>query len=172
MFTRSLWRCPLTLCLCLCHLKYNSHFSERITGCRPKVCKHSNQGILPFLWGWLANLVGNAFLHSLIAPQYPLCILIIYPKIRFLSKSLFIRWTGSSSAWTISIICSTPCRSAAALVLDTFENSSAERVPSECNQSRYIADISKKDISRASPDILPIYFTKICFKTLKTCGSK
>ena len=114
MFTRSLWRCPLTLCLCLCHLKYNSHFSVRITGCRPKVCENSNQGILPFLWGWLANLVGNAFLHSLIAPQYPLCILIVYPKIRFLSKSNFIRWTRSSSAWTISIICSTPCRSAAA----------------------------------------------------------
>ena len=58
------------------------------------------------------------------------------------------------------------------LVLDTFENSSAERVPSECSQSRYIADIFHKDIYVASPDILPIYFTKTYFKTSKTCGSK
>ena len=58
------------------------------------------------------------------------------------------------------------------LVLDTFRISSAERVPSKCSQSRYIADIYNKDISRASTDILPIYFTKICFKTSKTCGSK
>ena len=58
------------------------------------------------------------------------------------------------------------------LVLDTFKNQSAERVPSECSQSRYIADIFNKDISRASPDILPIYFTKICFRTSKACGSK
>ena len=44
-------------------------------------------------------------------------------------------------------------------MLDTFENSSAERVLSECSQSRYIADIFNKDISRATPDILPIYFS-------------
>ena len=47
------------------------------------------------------------------------------------------------------------------LVLDTFRISSAERVPSGCTQSRYIADISHKDICGASSDILPIYFTKI-----------
>ena len=58
------------------------------------------------------------------------------------------------------------------LVLDTVRNSSAKRVPSEWSQSRYIADIFNADIYRATPDILPIYFTKICFRTSKTCGSK
>ena len=46
-------------------------------------------------------------------------------------------------------------------MLDTFRISSAERVPSECGQFRYIADIFHKDIFRPSTDILPIYFTKI-----------
>ena len=58
------------------------------------------------------------------------------------------------------------------LVLDTFENSSAERVPSECSQFRYIADIFNKDIYVTSLDILPIYFTKTYFKTSTSCGSK
>ena len=49
------------------------------------------------------------------------------------------------------------------LVLDTFENSSAEQVPSECSQSRYIADIFNKDIFRASPDI----FHKDMFQDVK-----
>ena len=47
------------------------------------------------------------------------------------------------------------------LVLDTFRISSAERVPGECGQSRYIADVFHKDICRARSDILSIYFTKI-----------
>ena len=50
---------------------------------------------------------------------------------------------------------------ASQVVLDTFRISSAERVPSECGQSRYIADIFHNDICRASSDILLIYFTKI-----------
>ena len=33
-------------------------------------------------------------------------------------------------------------------MLDTFRISSAEQVPSECGQSRYIADIFHKDVSR------------------------
>ena len=43
------------------------------------------------------------------------------------------------------------------LVLETFKNSSAERVPSEWSQARYIADIFQKDIFIAGSDILPIY---------------
>ena len=58
-----------------------------------------------------------------------------------------------------------------ALVLDTFRIASAERVPSEWGQSRYIADIFYKDIYmyiyRASHDILPLYL-----KTSKTWGRK
>ena len=48
-------------------------------------------------------------------------------------------------------------------MLDTFKNSSAERVPSECSQARYIADIFQKDIFIAGSDILPIYWCLLSF---------
>ena len=44
------------------------------------------------------------------------------------------------------------------LVVKTFKILTAERVPSECNQSRYIADIFSKDIFIASFNILPIHW--------------
>ena len=44
------------------------------------------------------------------------------------------------------------------LVVKTFKILTAERVSSECSQSRYIADIFSKDIFIASSDILPIYW--------------
>ena len=43
------------------------------------------------------------------------------------------------------------------LVLETFKNSSAERVPSEWSQAQHIADIFQKDTFTAGSDILPIY---------------
>ena len=48
-------------------------------------------------------------------------------------------------------------------MLDTFKNSSAERVPSECSQARYIADIFQKDMFIAGSDILPIYWCLLSF---------
>ena len=48
-------------------------------------------------------------------------------------------------------------------MLETFKNSSAERVPSECSQARYIADIFQKDIFTAGSDILPIYWCLLSF---------
>ena len=42
-------------------------------------------------------------------------------------------------------------------MLATFKNLPAERVPSECSQSRYIGDIFIKDIFFSGPDILSLH---------------
>ena len=51
-----------------------------------------------------------------------------------------------------------PLHCGSVVVVKTFEILTAERVPSDCNQSRYIADIFLKDIFIVISDILPIYW--------------
>ena len=55
------------------------------------------------------------------------------------------------------------------LVLATFKNLPYERVPCECSQSRYIADIFIKDIFL---DFLPIYCRYIAVSDVAACSFK
>ena len=110
--------------------------------------------------------------RRLIPAPDPICILRKHRLIRtFFIQQQFGRF-GCSGKWGTVTSHAMIAHRGWPVVLDTFANSSAERVPSECSQSRYIADIFHTDIYVASPDILPIYFTQTYFKTSKTCGSK
>ena len=70
--------------------------------------------------------------------------------------TLLLRSTAKARTRLAAIYCLVKESCVWKLVLDTFRISSAERVPSKCSQSRYIADIFHKDICKASSNILPI----------------